>query len=125
MNRTLKIVMIVGVVVGLGMTAAMATPAIEKPNIIKGRLGTIYRTDEIWSSPASPVANNPNPADGNPADGGGLQPMSLTYRHGPSALDGGVSVNVGGSALPPGGSAMSSPKQRADRQISRLINRLN
>ena len=68
---------------------------------------------------------DPNPVvQPNPAAAPGLLPGG-NVRTGPTSTDNQVS-GVRGSAtgLPPGGSAMMSPKQRAERDVQRLIRRL-
>ena len=61
-------------------------------------------------------------------DPGGLSSAGMPVTRGPEATNGAPTLDVGAVAtgfISPRGSAMSSPKQQADRAISRLIRNLH
>lgn len=68
----------------------------------------------------------PQPIPDDP--GGGLSSAGMPVSKGPEATSGAPTVDVGAmdtGFISPRGSAMSSPKQQADRAISRLIRNLH
>lgn len=123
MRKNLFVIGIVAVALLVGSTGAFAQGARDRvyginfPNVGEGQL---YSRSSIIQLPDTGPVPLPQPQE--PA------PPAVTFK-GPSIpIPGGVQAaptGFGSALMTPRGAAMSSPKQLADRQIRRVIKRLD
>ena len=124
MRNTARIVALVGVIALAASFAVMATDRsdIVTPNLPPTVEGTMYDRTELWPLPDDgvqiprPVAGN----DGNTHD-------ACTLRPGPVAGGGAEKLSFGGGSaiVTPRGGMVSTPQMQADREIQRLIRKLD
>ena len=129
--RSLKILALAGVLLLVGTAGAFAQSSqhpIERINVPLGAEGTLYYRSTLFPkveghpgslpTPVGPESTNGAAASGPVASDAGLMVVS------PKGSSGSFGLG-GGSLVSPSGSAFSSPKVRAEREIRRLIRRLD
>lgn len=122
LSRFLVVAALVGLVAS---TLALAYDGIGKPYMPKMRLGQPYDRSIIMSRQDDRYASVPMPTPvDDPATGGAIGALSSeSTATGSAALD---DMMRGSSVLPAtGGMPMASPKERADREVRRLIRALD
>ena len=120
--RTRKILLVVAVALLLGTVGAMAQSnrdELVKVRLPRAGLGEMYNRSSLIPRPET-TPSMPTPVD--PAAG----PVVTIQKIDPIFnLDGAMNIGQGSALMAPRGGAISSPKQVADREIRRLIRRLD
>jgi len=121
-KRTLGILGILAVVLVLCATSALADrSSLSKPTFPRGELGEMYSRSSIWAQlDGVPPVPLPGVTDPNGSKGGGFKAGSNSLE-GPRTI-GGIHRS---QFITPVGPSITLPRQQADRQIARLIRRLN
>jgi hypothetical protein len=121
-----KLWVITAIVVGLILASSLAYAGdrlISKPNAPNARLGQLYDRTNILRMDAGPV-RLPRPV-GDSASAMSLSSQASTAIAGPVAMSFDSPRLSGAMAQPRGGGSMYSGQQQADREIKKLIRRLN
>ncbi len=120
--QTRKILVVVAVALLLGTVSAMAQSnrdEFAKVQLPRAGAGEMYsRTGLISQAESTP--SMPTPVE--PMEG----PVESTFKTDSAfTMDGSMGFGQGSALMTPRGGAISSPKQLADREIKRLIRRLD
>lgn len=124
--RKLMIAGVAGAVLLLATAGALAgnRDQLVKPTLPRVSEGQVYDRSDIFPHPDGPPVSLPTPVEpSSSTEGNTDQLLNMT---GPMGFDDyGATGALGSGFVTPRGSTMSTPRMRADREIRRLINRLN
>ena len=129
--RSLKILTLVAVLLLVGTVGAMAQSnrdqivRVNMPNVAEG---TLYLRSSLIPRVEGPPVSLPTPVDPSSAESltlnGPVANSPVPMASAPKGMSDSIGFGSGALATPRG-SAFSSPKARADREIRRLIRRLD